>query len=55
MSSYGFVRMANGWYQPTVDDVAWGHPVPTAADATLVLSELQEIYDYNSKDKGEDV
>lgn len=42
MSDYGFTRMSNGYYQPIVDDIAYGDPVPTAADAVLVLSELQE-------------
>lgn len=42
MSEYGFTRTSNGWYQPIVDDVAWGDPVPTAADAVLVLSKVQE-------------
>lgn len=51
MSSYGFIRLPNGWYQPTVDDVAWGHPVPTANDATQVLSELQEMYDYSDQEE----
>jgi hypothetical protein len=42
MCEYGFVRTSNGYYQPIVDDIAYGDPVPSAADAVLVLSELQE-------------
>lgn len=51
MSNYGFTRTSNGWYQPTVDDIAWGHPVPTAADAVLVLSELQDLYEFSGEDE----
>lgn len=42
MSAYGFVRTSNGYYQPIVDDVPWGDPVPTAAEAVKILAEFQE-------------
>ena len=44
MSNYGFTRTADGKYQPIVDDVPYGDPVPTTFDAVTVLEEAQERY-----------